>query len=116
MTINFSIDDLVSGDETADLLDGAEELYQMAAIELLDALKNLKKDSQKNQIEEAKTAVQAVKDLRQAFDWVMNERNRVDKLRKSVAGAVRTSELDLDAARDEIGRRFSCLRNAGGHR
>ncbi len=42
-------------------------------------------------IDEAKLALQAVKDLKQAFQMVMDERARVEKLRKQVAGVVRTS-------------------------
>lgn len=46
---------------------------------------------------------------------LMEERNKVDKLRKSAAGAAGGgSALDLDAARDEIGRRLALLRDAGG--
>jgi hypothetical protein len=42
---------------------------------------------------------------------LIEERARVDKLRKQVAGSVGAgSELDLWAARDEIGRRLACLR------
>ncbi|WP_210402068.1 hypothetical protein [Pseudotabrizicola formosa] len=43
----------------------------------------------------------------------MDERNKVDKLRKTLAGAVGTGELDFQAARDEIGRRLALLRDAG---
>ncbi|MEH7827591.1 hypothetical protein [Gemmobacter denitrificans] len=63
---------------------------------------------------EAKTAMQAVRDLRAAFQLVMEERNRVDKLRKQVAGvASGAGELDFAAARSEIGRRLARLRDAG---
>lgn len=111
MTKNFSITDAAAQNAPTDFLNEAESLYRDAAGELFGALKKLKR----GQIDEAKAAAQAVKDLRQALDWVMDERNRVEKLRKSVAGAVGATELDLDAARDEIGRRFTCLRSAAGH-
>lgn len=45
---------------------------------------------------------------------LMEERNKVDKLRKSAVGAAGAGALDLDAARDEIGRRLALLRDAGG--
>lgn len=63
---------------------------------------------------EAKTAQAAVRDLKQTFQMVMEERTRVDKLRKQVDGVVRGHALDFEAARDEIGRRLACLRDAGG--
>ena len=47
---------------------------------------------------------------------LMEERNKVDKLRKSVAGGAGAGEgLDLGHARDEIGRRLALLRDAGGY-
>jgi hypothetical protein len=49
-----------------------------------------------------------------ALQMVMDERTRVEKLRKNVAGVVRDYAIDFDAARDEIGRRLACLREAGG--
>jgi hypothetical protein len=46
---------------------------------------------------------------------LIEERAKIDKLRKQVAGSVGAgSELDLGAARDEIGRRLACLRAARG--
>ena len=58
--------------------------------------------------------MQAVRDLKTAFQLVMDERTRVEKLRKQVAGVVGDLRLDFDAARDEIGRRLARLRDAGG--
>lgn len=106
MTIKFSV-----GDEPpVDLLAATEQLYQSTAEDLVRALNAIKA----GQIDEAKAAAQAVRDLRAAFQMVMDERGRVDKLRKQVAGAVGTGELNLHAARDEIGRRLACLRHAAG--
>ncbi len=48
------------------------------------------------------------------YHLVMDERTRVEKLRKQVAGVVHDYALDFDAARDEIGRRLARLREAGG--
>ncbi|WEF23497.1 permease [Paracoccus sp. S3-43] len=63
---------------------------------------------------ELKEAMQTAKVVREAVGLLMAERNRVDKLRKDIAGVVGGGSLDLDAARDEIGRRLACLRRAGG--
>lgn len=63
---------------------------------------------------ELKEAMQTAKVVREAVGLLMVERNRVDKLRKDIAGGVGGGSLDLDAARDEIGRRLACLRRAGG--
>ena len=56
----------------------------------------------------------SVRDLKAAFFLVMDERAKLDKLRKQVAGTVGTGQLDLHAARDEIGRRLARLRDANG--
>ena len=63
---------------------------------------------------ELKDAMQTAKVIREAVGLLMVERNRVDKLRKDIAGGVGGGSLDLDAARDELGRRLACLRRAGG--
>ncbi|WP_444455622.1 hypothetical protein ACTTAI_10300 [Rhodobacter capsulatus] len=93
-----------------DLLEETEELYREIAGELALAMRGVRQGEMK----EAKAAAQAVKDLRTAFQMVMEERVRVEKLRRQVAGVVSGSELDLDAARAEIGRRLACLRDAAG--
>lgn len=62
-----------------------------------------------------KEAVRLARDLRAATQLMLEERNRVDRLRKEIAGGVDGGgALDLDAARDEIGRRLACLRRAAG--
>lgn len=60
-------------------------------------------------------AVKLARDLRAGAQLMIEERNRLDKLRKDAAGGVAgAGSLDLAAARDEIGRRLACLRRAGG--
>lgn len=54
------------------------------------------------------------RDLRDAAQLVLEERSRLDKLRKDAAGGAGAGALDLDAAREEIGRRLACLRHAAG--
>ncbi|MFC0201742.1 permease [Paracoccus rhizosphaerae] len=61
-----------------------------------------------------KKAMETAKTVREAVQLLMAERIKVDKLRKDIAGGVGGGSLDLDAARDEIGRRLACLRRAGG--
>jgi hypothetical protein len=111
MAINFSAKDAAAGQETVNFLQETESLYREAAAQLFSALKGVKQ----GRIDDAKGASNAVRDLRQAIEWVMDERNRVDKLRKQAAGAVGAGELDFSVARDEIGRRLACLRAAAGH-
>lgn len=61
-----------------------------------------------------KKAVKSARDVREALADLKQERDKVDKLRKDIAGGVGGGSLDLDAARDEIGRRLACLRRADG--
>lgn len=64
-----------------------------------------------------KDAPGVVRDLKAAVQLAIYEGERVEKLRKSVANTIGgiggSGQLDLHAARDEIGLRLACLRNAG---
>ena len=106
MTIHFEAG---SGDPAA-LLREAEDLVRAFAEDVAVAGRKIRE----GEFGEVKTGMSAVRDLRQAFLQVMEERTRVEKLRKQVAGAVGANGLDFDAARDEIGRRLARLRDAGG--
>ncbi|SIS49854.1 hypothetical protein [Phaeovulum vinaykumarii] len=106
MTVTFSGGEGGSGDLIAE----TEAIFRDTAFELAAALRDLRAGPPTD----AKAAVQAVRDLRAALQMVMDERNRVEKLRKNIAGDAGSGALDLDAARDEIGRRLACLRRAGG--
>ncbi|WP_441865790.1 hypothetical protein [Phaeovulum sp. W22_SRMD_FR3] len=106
MSMNFS----AGSGPPKDLLSETEELYRGIAEDLFAAMTKVKR----GEWAEAKGAAQAVKDLRTAFVMVMEERTRVEKLRKQHAGEVGGGALDLELARDEIGRRLACLRDAGG--
>ncbi len=66
------------------------------------------------EFDHVKDAGKLARDLRAAAHLVLEERTRLDKLRKEIAGDVGVGTLDLAAARDEIGRRLACLRRAGG--
>ncbi len=107
MTIGFP-----EGNEArqVDLLDFCETTFREVAEEIARALGELRN----GKLEEARVASAAVRDMKAAFQLVMEERTRVDKLRKQAAGAAGGAALDLGAARDEIGRRLACLRDAGG--
>ena len=82
--------------------------------EVAEELHKLRIGVRHGNVEDGVNAGKAVRDLRVATSLVMEERTRLDKLRKETSGDVGTGKLDLDAARDEIGRRLACLRRAGG--
>lgn len=104
MTIQFSPDETPS----VDMLTEVENLYRTTAEELIVAVNAIKQ----GQFQEVKTTSQSVRDLKAAYFLVMEERGKVEKLRKTFAGSVGTGSLDLHAARDEIGRRLARLRDA----
>jgi hypothetical protein len=106
MTLNFLI-----GEEAPDaVLAVAEDWIRQAAEDIARTVQAVRAGG----FPEVKTAEKHVRDLRAALELFIDERNRVEKLRKQVAGAVGASGLDFDAARDEIGRRLARLRDAGG--
>ena len=93
------------------VLEVAENLYRDAAVELYRTITALRS----GEFNEVKAAQTAIRDLRATALHVLDERNKVDKLRKQIAGQVGAGgALDFDAARIEIGRRLACLRDAGG--
>jgi hypothetical protein len=103
--------DISTGDEVpTDLLANAEDWLRDVAKNLAGAVQAIKA----GQFAELKDATTSIRDLRLAVSMVNDERNRVEKFRKQVTGDIATGELDLDAARVEIGRRLACLRDAGG--
>lgn len=93
-----------------DLLAATEGYYREIAEELVRAIE----DVRKGKFSEIKAAQQTVKDLRLLFQMVMEERTKVERLRKQVAGAVHGHAIDFDGARNEIGRRLARLRYTGG--
>lgn len=107
MTVRFTGD--VPG--PVDVLGATEELYELAVIELRRTIGAI----QAGEFNEVKAAQTAIRDLRATALAVLQERGKVDQLRKQIAGHVGAGgALDLDEARAEIGRRLACLRNAGG--
>ena len=94
----------------ADILEQALRVFERAAEEVAQAIDRLRR----NHAEGPQRTVQAVRELQAALAVLMDERVKVDRLRSEVAGVVGERALDLDAARDEIGRRLARLRDAGG--
>ena len=91
-------------------IDVAGEMFR----EVAEELHRLRIGLRGGSTDDVKDTARLVRDLRAATQLVLEERNRVDKLRKEVAGDVGAGRLDLAAARDEIGRRLACLRRASG--
>jgi hypothetical protein len=100
-----------AGPTDEDVLAVAEAMYREAAVELhrtIDAIRG-------GAFGEVKSAQAAIRDLRATASQVLEERGRIDKLRKHVSGQVGPGgAIDFDAARAEIGRRLACLRDRGG--
>ena len=110
MAMNFPAAEADKQKTPVDLGETTEMYLREAAEDLVRVIQDIR-DGDLPKAEDARKAVRMLKDL---FQLAMEERTKVEKLRKSVAGAVGASELDFSAARDEIGRRLACLRNAGG--
>ncbi|MEF3046604.1 hypothetical protein [Pseudotabrizicola sp. L79] len=108
MSMNFSAKD-VAEMTSIQIIEGAAGFLDEAAVALIAAINAVKQGD----FEQSKAAVQAMKDYKTALDWMMSERNRLERDRRTTAGAIGASEMDLGAARDEIGRRLACLRDAG---
>ena len=109
---NLMMDKVPEGADGPDaVLEVAENLYRDAAVELYRTITALRS----GEFTEVKAAQTAIRDLRATALHVLDERNKVDKLRKQIAGQVGAGgDLDFDGARLEIGRRLACLRDAGG--
>ena len=91
-------------------IDVAGEMFR----EVAEELHRLRIGLRGGSTDDVKDTARLVRDLRAATQLVLEERNRVDKLRKEVAGDVGAGRLDLAAAREEIGRRLACLRRTSG--
>ena len=110
MTIHF----LGGAEPPVDVLLATEEYLRETAEQIVRAVQ----DARAGRMGEIKAAQQSVRDLKTLFQMVMDERTRVEKLRKQVAGVLdrdgHDHALDFDWARDEIGSRLARLRDAGG--
>lgn len=99
-------------------------LFAQAAAQLAAAIDRL----EAGRPAEVRAAQKAIRELRLALWVLVDERTRVERLRNKIAGLVGDGkggdgtggsgtggsgrQLDLDAARDEIGRRLAGLRAA----
>lgn len=91
-------------------LETVETLFGVAASELTRLVRRLEQGEAIKPAEASEAAIAT----RKALDRVQEERTRVEQLRRNLAGGAGDRALDLAAARDEIGRRLACLRNARG--
>ena len=107
MTLHTPVDESGSPEVA---LSGAWELYTTAAEIFTLLLREVKEEKKDN----ARELMTYARDIKDALKLVLNERAAVDKLRKDLGGPDGDRALDFDAARDEIGRRLACLRDAGG--
>jgi hypothetical protein len=107
MTLTFVPRD---ADKPVNMLTETLKLYQTTVEELMSAVNSIKSGS----LDDVKTASVAVKELRQALSWAMEERANLEKRNKTATAGYGdgAGALDLDAARDEIGRRLARLRDA----
>ncbi|WP_343079356.1 hypothetical protein [Ostreiculturibacter nitratireducens] len=105
MTIRFS-----AGEAPArTFVEETDELFRDAAEELMAAIREIRS----GKLEEVKAVNLILRDLRAAFRQALDERKKIEELRKQGDGAGGGGALDFDAARAEIGRRLACLRDAG---
>lgn len=88
----------------------AEELFRDAGLALADLINRMKRQDDGA----ARGSKSALSEVMAAYQLAMKERNRVAEERRKSGGLARDFAIDFDAARDEIGRRLACLRDAGG--
>ena len=79
----------------------------------VEALNTVIEDIKSGNVERSKDVAGALSLLNKALQSALDERAKVEKLRRQDAGVVHDYALDFDAARDEIGRRLARLRAAG---
>lgn len=112
MTINVTKADAGSEAMPVDLVQLAERQLERTMLRLAQVIDEV----EAGRFEGVTEAKKATDNLMGYVRLLMEERNKVDKLRKSAAGAAGGGTgLDLGAARDEIGRRLALLRDAGGY-
>lgn len=100
----------LGGAAANDLISQTLQHYDRAVRDFSETLSRI----EAGDLTRAKEAVALAKDLKAALQAALDERTRVERLRKTDAGIVHDYALDFDAARAEIGRRLACLRDAAG--
>ncbi|AWB48948.1 hypothetical protein HYN69_10960 [Gemmobacter aquarius] len=107
-----------AGEDAPEALVGTTgRFFEVAAARMATAIDRLETGS----AAEVRAAQKAIRELRLALWMLVDERTRVERLRNKIAGLVGDGDsgsggerrLELDAARDEIGRRLAGLRAAG---
>ena len=92
------------------VLEAAEKHYQRT----IQALNEIIEDVTTGRTARAKELKGALSDLGKAAQTAFDERSKVEKRLRAEEGAVNGYALDFDSARDKIGRRLACLRDAAG--
>ena len=105
MSINFSAGD----DAPVDVLALTEETLARAAEDLTRLIRRISAGN----FDEAKATPGQVNNINRALEVVVIGRNYAHQRCKQVTGAVGAVAIDFHAARDEVGRRLACLRDAG---
>jgi hypothetical protein len=107
MTIHTPVTrDGPSRDESAEAL----ELFDLASTILRQLLDEARGGASDGTARELATYT---KDVSGALKVLITERQHVEKLRRDAGDLGGGRDFDLDAARDEIGRRLACLRDSG---
>lgn len=94
--------------EPEDILGAAQAHFQRA----ITALNDMIREMEAGNTDDLRDAKRITLDLRKAMQSALDERTRVENIRKLEAGIVHDFALDFALARDEIGRRLACLRAA----
>ena len=104
MSMNFSF----IGGSPEEILAQTDRLFARAENALLGAINSL----QAGEMEAGQDIERTSQTMMRALGILVMERANIEKLGRKIAGAVGTGTLDLHGARDEIGRRLACLRDA----
>ncbi|MCI2398643.1 hypothetical protein [Aliiroseovarius subalbicans] len=90
------------------------ELVEKHFISALQALQRVLDDLDAGAFDTVPEVSKKADAARKAMQSLFDERKRVDQARGTAPGNTAGRELDLVAARDEIGRRLARLRDIGG--
>ena len=102
-------------DIPTDVVAFTEELFLLAIADVRAAMAAITADQTADQKGSVPKSRDAIRDLAKVGLMLIEERAKFEKLSKQIAGSVGAGcDLDLGAARDEIGRRMACLRAARG--
>lgn len=104
--------DQLNEDQTPfqEMLDGALEAFETAREVLRDTLKRLKAEEPVESTEVPKH----IREMNNALILAMGLEGKARDATGQRMGEIGAGQLDLDAARAEIGLRLACLRAAGG--